>query len=194
MTIFEIATILIALSALALSIQQGRASRKQSKEDAKGSELARGHEKTLFEETQRQNRLSCRPHLSPQHHADYTDEGTSIVYKVSNQGLGPAVIKSVQLFLDKNPFEIGEDPIESITTAVFGETAGFAVKKQAWMAAGFVLPEKADYEYGTIWFQGLDRSHYPSIEAGFNRMDIRIEYESFYDERFVFDSRDEARV
>ncbi|MFT5622714.1 MAG: hypothetical protein ACI9FZ_000639 [Bacteroidia bacterium] len=151
-------------------------------------------EQFISDATERHNRISVRPHLSPQHHADYTNEGTTIVYKVSNQGLGPAVIKSVQLFLDKEPFEIGEDPIESITTAVFGETPGFAVKSQAWMKAGYALPEKTDYEYGTLWFQGMDKSHYPSIEVGFNRMDIRIEYESFYEERFVFDSRDEPNV
>jgi hypothetical protein len=194
MTIFEIATILIALCALAISIQQGCASRKQSKENAKDAARTREHEKTLFEETQRQNRLSCRPHLTPNNHTNTNDEGVTVTYTVSNYGLGPARIVKVELFLDGAPFEFGEDPIEEITMAVFGKTPGFEVPQQAWMSADYVFPEKANYRYGTLVFKGMNKEQLPAMKQAFERMDIRIEYESFYEERFVFDSREKSKA
>lgn len=191
MTIFEIATIFIALSALALSIQQGCASRKQSKEDAKSSELAREHEKTLFDETQRQNRLSCRPHLTSHTYADSRDDGVYTSYSVNNHGLGPAFIKDVQLFLDEQPFKIGRGPIKAIANAVFGHLEGFEVKKHSWMMPGYAFPEKAAYSYGLLFFKGMSEETYAEAEDAFERMQIRIEYESIYGERFVFNSRED---
>jgi len=187
----EIAPILIALCALALSIQQGCASRKQSKEDAQDGARSREHEKTLFEETQRQNRLSCQPHLTSHSYADSREDGVYMSYSVNNHGLGPAFIKDVQLFLDEQPFELGRAPIKAIANAVFGNLEGFDVKKHSWMKPGYAFPEKAAYSYGLFFFKGMSEETYAETEDAFERMQIRIEYESIYGERFVFNSRED---
>jgi hypothetical protein len=187
-TLSEIAPILIALCALALSIQQGGASRKQAKDDAKNAELARQHEQALFEENKMQSRLSCRPHLTSHMYADFRNEGVFTTYSVSNHGLGPAFIKDVKLFLDGHALELGREPIKGVIKEAFGCNDGVDVKRHSWMKSGYALPEKANYEYGLIFFQGVNQETYPEIEKVIERIQVLIDYASIQGEGFVFDS------
>ncbi len=141
--------------------------------------------------TEQHNRLSVRPYLTPHTHTNYSNEGVSIDYTMQNQGMGTAVIKKVELFLDDKPFEFGDDPIEEITTAVFGNYDGFSVKRQGWMGAGYALADKTEYDYGQIFFEGMSKEQSESLKPEIERIQIRVEYASVYDDHFVFDSREE---
>jgi hypothetical protein len=158
---------LIAICAILLTIQQGLESRRHS-------------------------RLSVRPDVGSETNRDRNEKEKSYIftYSLYNYGLGPARIKDIKLFLNGAPFS-SEEPVQDIIVEAFEKKFDLEVIHHSWPSKGYVLPEKKQYQLAKIVFKGFIRTHLSEIERTFKRMDIRLEYESFYDEHFEFDSRTE---
>jgi hypothetical protein len=169
----DYAALLISICALFLTISQTRATHKH-------------------------NRLTVRPHI-----ATYTDSKAGLEHagvrlvevKITNSGLGPAIIKSFEPLLDGVPLKADEPddlfPVvaKTIPAALISDECYITV-----LRPGHVM---AKDEVVTIAHLAMVPTIHDDSEAlknALNRFHIRVRYESGYEEPFVYDSRDHRKA
>ncbi len=139
----------------------------------------------------RHNKLSVTPHLSGCSNKETTNEGSVFSYEVSNNGIGPAKIKSFVLFRDGKPFPKGKgDYVEELIREHLGNQLNYQI------IHNFNYGKDVSMKVGDtrcilkIFFPGAKQDDQEKILKNFEALRLRIEYESFYGEKFIFDSRD----
>lgn len=153
---------LIAVCALGLTVYQAY--------------LARSH-----------NKLSVRPHLTQFTHRDKRPSQGVLVYRILNNGVGPAFIKSFEIFLDG---QLVTDPDQALATVLPARQYNHSVTRLGndyAMAAG---------EAKDILILALplgEGDTLKQIEEKLNRFDLVIEYESAYKEPGRLDTRTEKQ-
>lgn len=134
------------------------------------------------------NKMSVRPHLIT---ATESDESEGI-YKVvlKNNGLGPAQFKKVSLFLDGKVFEInGERKIKDMLSKMFDKH--HYSSKQTDLGNSYVM--SPNEEILLLSFNLIEpKSERKNALEIFNRANIAIEYESFYGDRFKFNTKENS--
>ncbi len=143
------------------------------------------------ETTRHHNRLSVKPHLVKSHQVDWNNDGAVFTVDLCNHGIGPARIKNATLFLDGNRFSSPKgNPVEELIHArIAGKIAGYTVRKCSWPSNNYSLVAGQVYRMLELFIPGAKKSDESVINDLFNGTDIRIEYESFYEEPDVLDSR-----
>ena len=133
-------------------------------------------------------------HLSVQPRLDYffdlegfpDDDETNFstaVYKIKNNGLGPAVITNIEYFIDENRIDI-EDDVNKDT--LFDESFNFdniAGHGYSTFLIGQTIPMNETltiYEYAFMTKEAFERQ---SMEF-YDRFSFIIKYKSLYDEHF----------
>ena len=133
-------------------------------------------------------------HLSIQPRLDYffdiegfpDDDKTNFstaVYKVKNNGLGPAVITNIEYFIDEKKIDTGSDENKDI---IFDELFNFdniAGRGYSTLLIGQTIPMNETltiYEYAFMTKEAFKRQ---SMEF-YNRFSFIIKYKSLYDEHF----------
>src|SRR5690348_600598 len=77
----------------------------------------------------RQNKLSVTPHLADYTNTLITNEGLVLSYNVSNNGIGPARIRSFVLFHDEQQFPKGKyDYVETFVRAHLGTEPKYDIR------------------------------------------------------------------
>ncbi len=140
--------------------------------------------------TRRHNRLSVTPRISRSTHRDLRDEGMTVGYDLINVGLGPALITRVTLFISDSPVEsTGIDPIESWVRQHVGDRLKFRLKNQAFPGQRGAIRAGEKSRIAEIFFPDAKARFEKTIEAEIKVLAMRVEYESFYGDRYVFDTR-----
>ena len=133
-------------------------------------------------------------HLSVQPHLNYffdieefpDDDETNFstaVYKIKNNGLGPAVITNIEYFIDEKKIDTGSDENKDI---IFDELFNFdniAGHGYSTLLIGQTIPMNETltiYEYAFMTKEAFKRQ---SMEF-YNRFSFIIKYKSLYDEHF----------
>lgn len=159
---------IIALSALGITFWQGWLSRQH-------------------------NKLSVRPHLIIHFAIDEQKEGCLLRYTLTNEGLGTAVIKSYDLYLDEQLLDISQpDTVSRMITQSFFDI--FPLRPQqkifttmkSWDKDEAV---KAGNEYNLVKVfygeQEMLAKNGDNLEKARNALHFRITYKSMYDEEFT---------
>lgn len=82
--------------------------------------------------TRRHNRLSVTPHLTDYTNRLITNEGLILSYDISNNGIGPAKIKSFVLFREGKPYPRGKgDYVESFVREHLGNRLKYDVSARS---------------------------------------------------------------
>ena len=162
-TITGISSAVIALCALVFSIWQGILTRKH-------------------------NKLSFRPHLTTWTNR-IAEKGFYSIDLINN-GLGPAIISSFSLKIDRKLISgEGTEPIEKALKILF---SGSAYKsQQSFLAKGYSMAAKERCHLVAVQFLN---NLFPSteiVEHAINRCELEITYKSFYEEEFYFNSEKE---
>jgi len=160
-----IASTIIALCALVLSIWQGYLSR-------------------------RHNRISVRPHLTMWTHK-YHNDGLYAA-DIVNNGFGPANIKCFAVKLDGKKIEGKEtEPIVKLLQTLL---KGFDYdSRQSFFSSGYMMAANEKRQLVEIRFKGDKKPSPTLMEELFKKADIYIEYESMYGEKFKL-STEKLRV
>lgn len=128
------------------------------------------------------------PHLQWSFDHTWSNSGLEYGLSIQNHGLGPARILQVELFKNNEPFDTKcSDPIKRILVATLGDTAPFHVRVSSFPKRNYSLKANAEYRLVKIEFPGMT----PELEEKINvpKLDVRIEYESFYGDSRVLDTR-----
>ncbi|GGQ30734.1 hypothetical protein [Shewanella litoralis] len=146
---------IIALSALGLAIWQGVS-------------------------TRRHNRLAVKPHLD--FSSKYSD-GETFTLWLKNDGIGPAIVKKYELFLDgvlqpNEGSKLVTETLKKLNTpsVSFG---GMALNPNSSLAAS-TKQQILHYD-----MENYSKSLRKDFESEFKRIEIVIKYESLYGERFT---------
>jgi hypothetical protein len=164
----EYAALLVSICALFLTINQSMATRKH-------------------------NRLTVKPHLTsfteirpdPERQGIMTVKAT-----LSNNGLGPAIVKTFEPLLDGVPINFSKPgdifPIveKVLPLRLIADECYFAVLHQ-----NYVLAKDAVLAVATISYAQTVHDDPAAIQDALNRFHIRVSYESAYGESFAYDSR-----
>jgi hypothetical protein len=139
--------------------------------------------------TRRHNRLSVTPHLNGCSNILTTDEGLTFSYEIGNNGIGPARIKKFLLFQDGKLFPKGNDDyVESLIREHLGDRLNYQIRHNFNFGKDASLKAGDTCRIVEIFFPGAKSQDKEKILKIFVGMDLRIEYESFYGQKFVFDT------
>jgi len=153
-----IATAVIALCALALSIWQGM-------------------------QTRRHNRLSFRPHLTPWTNRD-AEKGFYTIELINN-GIGPALIEEFLVKVDGKVISgQGVEPIEKGLKIIFPNLEYKSLL--GYVAKGYSMVAKEKVTIVAIQFLKQPFPTLEFMDRASNRVSLDIPYKSFYGEQFHF--------
>lgn len=156
--ILSLAGTVTAVCALALSIYEGRQSRQH-------------------------DRLSVRPLLAF-HHEKHPDTRALIV---KNQGLGPAILKQLQIFVGDN---LVTDPQEGGWPAAFlstGILSGFA--EYYYLMGDDILNSGSERIILKFNCTSYSKEELTELDQDMALITVRFEYESMYHEQFAAQSK-----
>jgi len=145
--------------------------------------------------TRRHNRLSVTPHLADYNNKSITNEGLIISYDISNNGIGPAKIKSFVLFREEKPFPRGNDDyVDSFVRAHLGNRLKYEVRHSFNFGNYDSLKAGDTRNVLNIFFPGAKSEDRGKILEMFGGIGLRIEYESFYGEKFVLERKSDSKL
>lgn len=142
--------------------------------------------------TRRHNRLSVTPHLSSCTGNDLTDNGLLFSFEISNNGIGSAKIKDLVLFQHGEIFPKGKTAyIEDLIKKHLGTSMEYQIVHQYNFGTSVSIRAGDTRCLVKVFFPGVNRDSQARVLNSLEGLDICIKYESFYGEKFTFDTRDE---
>ena len=145
--------------------------------------------------TRRHQRLSVTPHLADYTNKLTTNEGLTLTYEISNNGIGPARIRSFVLFRDGKAFPKKKegDYVETFVHEQLGKKLNYQITHSFNFGEDDSLKAGDTRRMVQIFFSGAKQEDREKILSLFDGIGIRIEYESFYGQRLVFDRKSETK-
>jgi hypothetical protein len=137
--------------------------------------------------TIRHHKLSVTPHLVTHQHTEFRDDGIVLSFEVSNHGIGPAKIEKFEIFLEGKPFAAKSEPVEAVLKSSFVNLP-HRILFQAHLK-NYCLKAGQSYPLARVLLPGMKEFDKESITKKAKRIDFRIEYASFYKNRYVLDTR-----
>lgn len=135
---------------------------------------------------EKHNKLSVTPHLDGMSHKN--DEEKSFQYQITNNGVGPAIVREASFFVDGKRMESDDPVVEAIRCLLpnikesnFGHES---IGLNSFIAAG------SSTTIMTLHGRGMEHTANDLYQIVNKRAYITGRYESVYGESFVFDSRD----
>lgn len=134
-------------------------------------------------QARRHNKISFRPHLTTWFHEG--NNSGHFQLDLINNGLGPAVISEFRVLVDEKKISgTGLEPLNKLIEIIF---KGYQYKsKTGYVSPGYSMSAKERCSLITLDFD----SDWPTesvMEHLIKRIDIQVEYRSFYDESFSMD-------
>ena len=124
-----------------------------------------------------------------------TSEGFMLSYDISNNGIGPAKIKNFVLFRDKKVFSRSKgDYVEAAIREHLGNRLNYQIVHQFNFGKDVSMKVGETRCMVKIFFPGAKQNDQESILKNFEGLDVRIEYESFYGQKFIFDTNDKGKI
>ncbi|MGB2833314.1 MAG: hypothetical protein WBC07_10210 [Methylotenera sp.] len=135
--------------------------------------------------TRQHNKLSVVPYLTTWSHADGENGFYSI--EIMNNGIGPALIKAFQVFVDGIEIKGNESElVDKATKKLFGDFEYQSAN--CFLSSGYMMAEKNKHEIFSIKFIGQRKLNYQEYKQTIERARLVIEYESIYKDKFIYDS------
>ena len=141
--------------------------------------------------TRRHNCLSVLPSL--QTHTEQSNSGLAgcVELTLSNSGVGPAIIKTIQL--KKNGKPVGELSNELVDAELNNLRLKTKNVRTLWMEPEYFMSEKEKLSLVLIEFESTDpkvtaSSLLDKIRQIFDSYEIKITYESVYGDKFELDT------
>ena len=135
--------------------------------------------------TRQHNKLSVAPYLTTWSTAD-GDNGDYLI-EIVNNGVGPALIKTFQVFVDGA--EIKGDTSELVEKATKILFSNYEYQSaNSFLSNGYMMAEKNKHEVLSIKFIGQKKPSYQEYRQTIERARLLIEYESIYKDKFIYDS------
>lgn len=161
------ASLTVALAALGVSVQQGRA-------------------------TRRHNKLSVRPRLTTHVNRKFIPQGQMMEVTVTliNSGLGPAIIRRYEPLLDGCPVAFKDAPdllqsfINELNLPIVAQRCGAGIIRKY-----HALAKDSETILATIVFPCPGGILSAAQQDELDRANVRVYYKSMYSERFKYDSR-----
>lgn len=138
--------------------------------------------------TRKHNRLSVKPHLCFFTYKTFKDNETVIKATLHNNGLGPALIKTFQFYLDQEAFDVkDEDDFELQLNKVLESNE----YKMDFSRLGEKYAMKAGEERDIVTIQTpiTDKEIIKKWLKALERLDLEINFESMYGDKNSYDSR-----
>lgn len=137
--------------------------------------------------SRKHNRLSVRPHLNLD--ADLKNEpiGTVYSFRVTNCGIGPALIVDRYFTVDgvRFPFDgHGADEVSALVSQVLARKYSYQLLEHGLPAINSALAPGETFNIARISVPILNSLMRDAVEAEIDRIDVVISYRSMYDERF----------
>ena len=135
--------------------------------------------------TRKHNRLSVKPHLTSFVTRDLQPGKGRVAFTLINKGLGPAVIRAFVSTLDGHPIAIGVPrEQELILKRLLGDRPfDFSMST---LESGYALSKDERKDVLTLQFPAANQTEFDGVMAQLDRLSLRVEYASMYDEEFVF--------
>jgi hypothetical protein len=125
-----------------------------------------------------QTEASVWPHVQWGVNVNFTSDGDSFVFRFVNSGVGPARIRSLQVFLDDEPVQTWTEVVE-----IFTGSPDVAVRNTV---NGNVLPAGEEIRA----FGDFDRERIDVIAQEWGRLDVALCYCSVLDDCWRVDGRE----
>lgn len=147
--------------------------------------------------TRRHNRLTVKPHLTSftERVADSERNGIVLVKAtLSNNGLGPAIIKSFEPLFDglsikaSDPDELAEFVQKTLPVSILRDECYFSVLRK-----DYVLAKDQKITVAQLSVLPTIDVSYEALKASLDQFHLRVTYESAYGESFTYDSRDHRK-
>lgn len=162
----EIAAILVSACALFLTIYQAMAARKH-------------------------NRITVRPHLTTFIDKHSSPDSRRVDVTLSNNGLGPAVIKSFEPLFNGSP--TGATDSKSLEHFV-ADNLGLQIHPSpsyfSFLNPGYIMAADSEMKIASFAVVMSLSMKDEAIQSALSQFEIRITYQSLYEEDFVYDSRE----
>jgi len=143
--------------------------------------------------TRRHQKLSVTPHLGGFSNRNITDEGLIFSYELSNNGIGPARIKKFVWLLHGKEFAGPADKYGNYTEALLrehlGNKIGYTIRNAFTFGVDSCLKQGDAQNIVDLFIPGVNQSNLTEVLAKIEGVELMVEYESFYGQRFVFDTR-----
>nr|WP_316640020.1 hypothetical protein [uncultured Roseateles sp.] len=142
----------------------------------------------------RHNRLSVRPYLVWHRDQSTTEAGTEVTFKVSNCGIGPAIVKERFFSINDKRFQPGQtsgDEVRELAVAVLAQRFQYHLSQHSIPGIHTAIPQGGEYVIARILFPNANDGMVNSILKQSGKIDFCIRFESLYGEDFVF-STDKA--
>lgn len=141
--------------------------------------------------TRRHNRLSVKPRLATFITSDRFPGKALLSAKLINNGLGPAIIKSFQIYLDGNRLEIkSSTQMEDALKKVLHDKK-LITTSATFLGKNYAMPAKESKDIVIVNFV-LERDNEFEEIVSRLKFDLVVEYESIYGDKDVFDSRNKS--
>lgn len=135
--------------------------------------------------TRHHNKLSVRPALAGWENLE--DEALSYTFSLSNNGIGPAFIKSFLIFVDGNQVEgVGSTLVQQVSQLLF---QGMSPRLGPWsvLAPGYCMRADQKVAIVSVTFRPEHSSVFHEVlQSARQRVRIIVKYESMYGERGVY--------
>jgi len=147
--------------------------------------------------TRRHNQLSVKPFLTGHTHKLTTNEGLVYSYEVTNSGVGPAIIKEFQFLRHNCVFPRSKDNDKHYTENLIHEHLGNRFKYTIIHSFSFnpnsCLRAGESRKIAELFFPGVSQSNQKELFEKIQGVELTILYESFYGQRFNFDTRKDSK-
>lgn len=143
--------------------------------------------------TRTHNKLTVRPHLTSftEHLPHPNISGVTLIkLTLSNNGIGPAVIKSYEPMLDGQPLDPTRfDALlalakDVLPVSILGQECRFS-----FLRKGYVMAKDEEKPIASVAFVPTLDTDFILLERAEQRFHVRVAYESIYGEPFEYDSR-----
>lgn len=162
------AALLVSICALLLTINQARMTRKH-------------------------NKLTVRPHLTSfTTHVPHPDISgvTLIKFTLSNNGIGPAVIRTYEPMFDEKALDPTKfDELLALAKEVLPISI---LDQECWFGffrKGYVMAKDEEMNVAIVAVVPTIDTNHQALEEALQRFHIKVGYESMYGEAFTYDSR-----
>lgn len=131
------------------------------------------------------NRLSVKPYLTTWSHRD--DKGFLNV-DVLNNGIGPALIKVFKVYVDTHEINGQDQEVIRKAVRILFVNYDHVVPYSSYLSEGYMMSAKEVRCLARIEFIGQSYPTSEEIDHAGKRVKVYIEYESIYNDKFVYDS------
>lgn len=137
--------------------------------------------------TRRHNKLSVTPYLTTWSHIDHDNGNYSL--DIMNNGVGPALIKTFQIFVDGRKVESQDLGLMEKTLEILFPTSVYKYSSyKSYLSDGYMMATNEKRNLVSIQFVGQNFPTPEEIKRISDRVKIIIEYESIYRQKLTYDS------